>query len=65
MPDEMKITILPDGTVKIETDAISGANHMTAERALQWIAAELGGATTRTKRAHGHTHDEAHDHEHH
>lgn len=70
MPDILKCTILESGTVKIETDAISGPNHVNAEKALAWIAKELGGDVIKTRRQHlgvnlhVHSHDHDHDHEH-
>lgn len=58
--DIMKITILYDGTIKIETDKISQANHMTAEAFMRNIASACGGSQDR-KQKHGvlgagHTH---------
>jgi len=50
--DEMKITILDDGTLKIETDHISQANHMTAEAFMRHIAT-AGGATQTRKHKQG------------
>ena len=47
MPDTMKITILEDGTIKVETDAISQANHMTAEAFMRNIATAGGTKQTR------------------
>lgn len=71
MPDSLTVTILDSGTCRIETDAISGPNHQLAEAALLWIARELGGEVTRTRRvtigqtltAHAHDHETA-DHTH-
>lgn len=40
--DLMNVTILTDGTIRIETDAISQANHMTAEAFLRNIATAAG-----------------------
>ena len=50
--DSMQITILPDGSLKIETDKISQANHCTAEAFLRNIA-KAGGATQKQKHKHG------------
>lgn len=50
--DKMKITILDDGTLKIETDQISPANHMTAEALLRNTAMACGGEQTRVHK-HG------------
>lgn len=64
--DALKITILKNGTVRIDTDAISGPNHANAETALRWIAAQMGGTVERQVKGHGHahTHEHGHDHEH-
>ena len=48
----MNITILPDGTIKVETDKISQANHMTAEAFMRNIATAAGGHQER-KHKHG------------
>jgi hypothetical protein len=45
--DEMKITILDDGTIRVETDSISQANHMTAEAFLRNVATAAGGTQER------------------
>ena len=66
MPDVMDIEILDDGTVKITTDKVSGANHRTAEAFLAELARSLGGKTeVRHKHgAHGHLHQHSHGHSH-
>jgi hypothetical protein len=46
--DTMNITILEDGTIKAETDKISGINHMTAEALLRNLAGACGGKQQRT-----------------
>jgi len=50
--DKMNITILADGTVKIETDKISPMNHMTAEAFMRFMASACGGEQHR-KHKHG------------
>ena len=50
--DKMQITILDDGTIKVETDKISPINHMTAESFLRNIAMASGGKQER-KHKHG------------
>jgi hypothetical protein len=50
--DSMQITILQDGTIKVETDKISAANHMTAEAFMRNISQVAGGPQTR-KHRHG------------
>jgi len=66
MPNNIRCTILDNGTVRIDTDQITGPAHQAAEAALLWIARELGGEVTRTSNKHGHTHthDHTHDHDH-
>jgi hypothetical protein len=63
-PNTLKVTILPDGTVKTETGAFAGASHATAEAMLRELASELGGETTRKRLPHTHAHEHAHEHEH-
>jgi hypothetical protein len=45
--DSMNITVLEDGSLKIETDKISQANHMTAEAFMRNIASACGGKQER------------------
>jgi hypothetical protein len=48
--DRMKITILPDGTIKTETKSfVSKPNHDNAEQFLRAMAHLAGGETTREK----------------
>lgn len=71
--DSLTIEILPDGTIKTTSDAVSGANHSNAEQFLRLMATLAGGETTRVKRkdvhshshSHTHSHDHDTDHEHH
>lgn len=66
--DEMKVEILPDGTIKSTTDEVSAANHDDAEQFLTAMAHLAGGKTTRKDRedvnhAHVHHHgDHVHSH---
>ena len=63
--DRIKVTILENGVVKIETDAISTANHTSAEGAIRSLQALLGGPATLAsngKKAHTHTHVGTHSH---
>jgi hypothetical protein len=53
MADQIKITILEDGTISIETDAISGTNHMSADQLLKEVE-KLSGGTRTTKHKDGH-----------
>jgi hypothetical protein len=61
MTDTLRITILADGTIRTETDAISSANHQSAEDFLKGVTLATGGEAQRTRRQHGHVH--AHNHE--
>ena len=48
MADEIKISVLPDGTIKIETDKVSAANHTNAEGFIREIFRLAGGTGRRT-----------------
>ena len=65
--DVMNISILDDGTIKIETDKVSAPNHVNAEAFVK-EAAKLAGGTTVKKLKHSHgkqgMHEHEHDHEH-
>jgi hypothetical protein len=56
MVDKIKITILEDGQLQIETEGISGKNHCSADELLSTIAKLTGKLTKTTKKRHGHTH---------
>jgi len=56
--DKLNVTILDDGSVKVETDAVSAANHRNAEQFLLELARACGGKTERRQRQ-GHTHTQA------
>ena len=63
--DDISFEILADGTIKIETSKISGANHVGAEALVREIGRLAGGTTTRARRnAHKHQHNHTHEHEH-
>ena len=49
--DTMKVTVLPDGTIKIDTDKVSHANHMSAESLLRNIAVAGGEKQERRHKA--------------
>jgi hypothetical protein len=53
MPDEMKIEILPDGTIKVDTGPVSAANHSTAEALLRNLQSASGGGTQTRKHKAG------------
>jgi hypothetical protein len=61
--DEIKIEILEDGTIRVETDAVSPANHVNAEAFVKFLADLAGGKSTRTRRGHHHGHGHTHTHE--
>lgn len=46
MADQIKITILDDGTIKVETDKISGPNHLNSEQFLREMSKLAGGEVT-------------------
>jgi hypothetical protein len=48
--DSMLITVLPDGTLKIESDRISDTNHMSAEAFLRDANKLMGGEVTRRRK---------------
>lgn len=55
MADIIKVTVLEDGTIKTETDAVSMPNHQNAEAFLRDVGKLAGGLVER-KQKHGHTH---------
>ena len=67
MADEVEVTILPDGSIKIDSPGkISGANHTAAANLFRELA-KAGRTSTKNsgKGRHEHTHQEgAHTHEH-
>ena len=56
--DIIEIEVLEDGTIKVTTDQISPANHMSADQFLKQIEQLAGGEITKQKnrKAHGHVH---------
>jgi len=65
--NDIEVTILPDGSVRVVTGKFDGAAHMSADAFVLWVQRELGGES-RVQRGHhhhhGHEHDHDHDHEH-
>jgi len=57
--DTIKFEILEDGTITIETDAVSGKNHQSADEMLEALAELVGGEVT-VKHKTGHAHAHAH-----
>lgn len=56
MADRIKITVLDDGQIKIETPGISGVNHFSADELLGEIEKLAGGARETEKTRKGHVH---------
>lgn len=54
--DKIEFEVLPDGTIKINTDRISGPNHGNAETLLREIQKEAGGSVKRVKKSNHHHH---------
>lgn len=63
MSDILRITILGDGTVRTETDRISGPNHQSAEDFLTQITLLTGGDGMRNRKGAVHVHNHQHEHE--
>lgn len=66
--DKMIIELLDDGSFKIVTGRISGANHVNAEGLVRALIDGAGGKATRQRRVdagHGHVHEHGHEHEEH
>lgn len=49
--DTIDIEVLPDGTLKLTTDRISGPNHVNAEALVRNIHADRGGQAARVRRS--------------
>lgn len=68
--DVFTVEILEDGTIKVETDSVSAANHLTAENFLAAMFELAGGKSEiQYKRPlavheHHHHHDGNHHHAH-
>jgi len=54
--DEIKITILADGQIKIETDGIGQGNHTSADKLLATMARLAGGESETVRKPQAHTH---------
>jgi len=63
MSDKMRITILDDGSIKVQTDEISAPNHMEAESLLARLE-ELAGGKTEVEATGHHAHEHGHTHTH-
>lgn len=60
--DIIKVNILEDGTIRSETDPISGPNHQSAEEFLKTVHHLTGGAGRRIKKESTHSHNHQHNH---
>lgn len=70
MADVIEIEILPDGSIKMLTDKVSGPNHTSAENFLRDVETAAGIKAKRSRRAgkqvhvHNHVHAEGgHSHD--
>ncbi len=52
MADTIRITILPGGLVKVESDHISAPSHLSAGRLLRGLEGDLGGSTQTERKKH-------------
>ena len=64
--DTIQFEILEDGVVRFETNAVSGANHKSADELIAELEDMLGGEveTTRKRGHHAHSHQYGHNHVH-
>jgi hypothetical protein len=62
VPDKLKVTILDDGTLRVESPSISAANHANAEGVFKLFADIIGGETTRERAGNKHGHAHVHRH---
>ena len=57
MADKMKMEILDDGTITVETDGVSGKNHKSADEFLKMLEDMTGGGRETKKRKKNHKHN--------
>lgn len=62
MPDSLSFEILPDGTIKIESDKISAANHVNAEAFIREVMRLAGGKASRRLKVGASLHHALHVH---
>ncbi len=63
----IKVEVLPDGSVRVETDKVGQVEHMSAEKFLEFIKKEMGGEVTIKNKPgahHHHHHKKGHHHRH-
>jgi hypothetical protein len=63
MEDKITFRVLDDGTVRITSPRISGANHASADALVKGVEGLMAGDTTVHRRT-DHAHAHAHNHEH-
>lgn len=63
--DSMLVEILDDGTLKVSIDAVSSANHGSAEKLLAETIRTLGADVKTTHKHGGRAHTHSHSHNHH
>ena len=62
--DNIQIEILPDGTIKVTTDAVSMPNHASAEEFLRLMSEMAGSPQKRVRKGSGKHHHHKQDHLH-
>ncbi len=48
--DQITVTVLPDGRIRVDTDSLEGPNHTSAEQLLKLLSQLAGGETTVTRK---------------
>ena len=64
MTDRMRITLLPGGLVKVETDRVTGPNHLSADRLIRGHEQDLGGDSQVERKRQGVLLEHRHHREH-
>lgn len=59
--DKIRYEVLEDGTITIDTEGISGKNHLSADQMLEALAEMIGGKVE-VKHKHGHLAAHSHSH---
>ena len=59
--DSIQITILQDGTIRVSTDEVGQANHLSAEKFLEAMARLAGGESELQRKGRAHAHTHSHD----
>jgi len=65
--DKIKGKVLPDGSLRLETDQVSMANHGNAEMLFRELLKGMGKLVSKISKGHhhhGHSHEHGHKHEH-